>query len=288
MKLIMTLLVRDEADIIAQNLDFHLAQGVDHVVVIDNGSVDGTRDILAEREREGPVTVLDEPAQDFSQGEWMTRAAVIARDQLGADWVLHNDADEFWLSPTGALKDQLRATSADALYCPRLNLSFAWDDPSDAPWTERCIYRALSPIPVPQLQDRMADPLPCPYFFLALPGKVVTRMTRFERIGQGNHNAFFEGEGRTEPGTIEVFHAPIRSVAQFRSKIVNGGEAYARNAALPPIVGWHRRRWFRMLEEGLERALGDALPDMDYVERGLANGTLVRDTRLADALRRFC
>ena len=29
MKLVMTLLLRDEEDIVADNLDFHLAQGVD-------------------------------------------------------------------------------------------------------------------------------------------------------------------------------------------------------------------------------------------------------------------
>jgi hypothetical protein len=38
MKLVMTLLVRDEQDILADNLDFHLAQGVDEVIVTDNGS----------------------------------------------------------------------------------------------------------------------------------------------------------------------------------------------------------------------------------------------------------
>jgi hypothetical protein len=37
MKLVMTLLVRDEEDIVADALDFHLAQGVDQVIVTDNG-----------------------------------------------------------------------------------------------------------------------------------------------------------------------------------------------------------------------------------------------------------
>ena len=34
MKLVMTLLVRDEEDIVRENLDFHLAQGVDQVIEV--------------------------------------------------------------------------------------------------------------------------------------------------------------------------------------------------------------------------------------------------------------
>ena len=39
MKLVMTLVVRDEVDIIRQNIDFHLARGVDYLIAVDNGSV---------------------------------------------------------------------------------------------------------------------------------------------------------------------------------------------------------------------------------------------------------
>ena len=46
MRLAMTLLVRDEADIIEANLRYHRAQGVDFFVVGDNGSEDGTLEIL--------------------------------------------------------------------------------------------------------------------------------------------------------------------------------------------------------------------------------------------------
>ena len=41
MKLGMTLVVRNEADIIEANIDYHLAQGVDFVLVTDHGSDDG-------------------------------------------------------------------------------------------------------------------------------------------------------------------------------------------------------------------------------------------------------
>ena len=43
MRIVMTLKVRDEADVIDANLRFHLAAGADFFIVTDNGSTDGTR-----------------------------------------------------------------------------------------------------------------------------------------------------------------------------------------------------------------------------------------------------
>jgi hypothetical protein len=48
MNLFMTLLVRDEEEIVAANLLYHLSRGVDHLIVANNRSVDGTREILQE------------------------------------------------------------------------------------------------------------------------------------------------------------------------------------------------------------------------------------------------
>ena len=52
----MTLVVRDERDIVEQHLAFHLAAGVDEVIVTDHASTDGTEDVLARYERDGRVT----------------------------------------------------------------------------------------------------------------------------------------------------------------------------------------------------------------------------------------
>ena len=67
MRLVMTVLARDEEDIIGWNLRYHLSRGVDHIIVTDNRSQDGTRDIVREIGRSGRVTYLFEPQDDFSQ-----------------------------------------------------------------------------------------------------------------------------------------------------------------------------------------------------------------------------
>jgi len=53
MTLVMTLKVRDEEDVIEDNLRFHRALGVDFFVVMENGSVDRTPEILARYQEAG-------------------------------------------------------------------------------------------------------------------------------------------------------------------------------------------------------------------------------------------
>lgn len=59
-KLVMTLLVRNEEDIVRYNIDFHLSKGVDFIIATDNGSTDSTRDILKEYEKRGVLHLIDE------------------------------------------------------------------------------------------------------------------------------------------------------------------------------------------------------------------------------------
>ena len=54
MKLVMTLLARDEADVVDSWLAFHLNAGVDFVIATDNRSQDGTTEVLERYARDGP------------------------------------------------------------------------------------------------------------------------------------------------------------------------------------------------------------------------------------------
>lgn len=282
LKLVMTLLVRDEIDIIRENIEFHLAHGVDHIIATDNGSVDGTRDVLAEYESCGAATVIDEPGRDFSQWKWVTRMALVAKDELGADWVMNNDADEFWCPPGENLKDALISENIDILMCTRRNMIFAHDDISEAPWPQKILHRVVNPQSIHLLVNPMEDSLPCPYFYLALLGKALLGCKGLEGVSQGNHGAQYHHAAETRESDIVIYHFPVRSKSQFGSKIFQGGAAYARNTELSANTGWHWRRWYRMLEErGLEAVISEVLPDQKRLRQDLSEGVVVRDEAMS-------
>src|SRR5438067_10045233 len=112
MKLVMTLLARDEGDIVDAQIAFHLHAGVDFVVATDNASRDGTTEILESYSRDGCLHLIREDGEDMRQGAWVTRMARLAATDFGADWVLNSDADEFWCSHGAPLKTVLAAVPA--------------------------------------------------------------------------------------------------------------------------------------------------------------------------------
>ena len=56
MKVVGLYLVRNEADIIETNLRHHFAAVIDEAIVIDNGSTDGTIEIVADLRRDCPFS----------------------------------------------------------------------------------------------------------------------------------------------------------------------------------------------------------------------------------------
>ena len=265
MKLVMTLLVRDEEDILADNLDFHLAQGVDEVIVTDNGSVDGTPEILRSYEARGLVRIIVEPTDDYSQGRWVTRMARLAAAESGADWVINNDADEFWWPRTGSLRSVFEGLGADVGTVVGHRTNFVPRPEDGRPYWERMTLRereSLNPVGKP------------------LPPKLAHRAHPEIVVVQGNHRIKGPDLGsELDDGSIEILHFPMRSYAQFENKIVKGGRAYARNKELPEKTGRTWRRLYETWEQG-------GLPG-HYQENVVAESTrddLIEDTRLRDYL----
>lgn len=271
MRLVMTLLVRDEEDILVANLEFHRAAGVDHFVVTDNLSEDRTPEILDDYATRGLVTWRRETDDDYSQHRWVTRMAREAATEHGADWVINNDADEFWIADTGAPPGDLKAVLAevpahvDALSVPRVEFLTRPDGPQ--PFYDRLLVR-------------FADSVK-PDGKRLLP-KVLHRARSDIEVVQGNHGVSAPGLGDTvDADRIEILHAPHRSYAQFANKIEKGGRAYANNAELPTKMGKRWRLLYERWQQGtLEEWYRDQLVTEDDLAEGLASGRYVEDRRL--------
>ena len=102
----MTLVVRDDADVLDAHLAFHLLAGVDLILAFDEGSSERSAEILEAHAREG--FVIQQPRESGSETDAADRMMRHAVDH-GADWVIASRPDEFWWPRGESLGDALVA-----------------------------------------------------------------------------------------------------------------------------------------------------------------------------------
>lgn len=264
MKLVMTLLVRDEADIVRANIRHHLDAGVDFIVATDNGSIDGTVEVLEEFQRAGVLHLRHDGDEAFDQARLTTEMAMLAHERFDADWVLSNDADEFWC---GSLRETVVSTPANLLFCRRANRIAA----RDQAWSFAAA-RHLAAAPKPDAAAELLRPI---------QPKVLVRAVDLVRLTQGCHNAEMREARPALAREILIRHFPIRGRDHFIRKAVAGGAAYARNADLDPRLGGHWRRWHAEIEAGrADIAYAAVVPDTTELATALDEGTVIEDTVL--------
>jgi hypothetical protein len=270
-KVVMTLLARDEADVIDAQVAFHLHAGVDFVIATDNASSDGTTEILERYAREGVLRLIREPGDDMRQDAWVTRMARLAATEHGADWVINSDADEFWWPRGGSLGDVLSAVP-DRYGIVRGCWRHFLPRPDDGGFfAERMTVRLAAP----------AHPGAKETIFHAHQ-KVVHRAHPNAEIERGNHNVDAPGlDVLRSWHPLEVLHFSFRSLVQLERK---AGGGWLRSPGYEAVG--HRLLLDEAFRAGrLEDHYREFAVDDDALEGGLADGTLALDTRLRDALR---
>jgi hypothetical protein len=269
--LAMTLVVRDEEDILETNLRYHLAQGVDFIYALDHNSVDATPDILRSFEQMGVLRMLREGGEVHDQAPRVTRLARLAHDELGADWVINNDADEFWWPAVGDLKDLLCAIPQpfEVLVARRHDFIPRPDGPPA--FHDRMLWRrAESRTPSGQ----------------RLEAKAAHRGDARIVVAPGNHDVQAPALRRAPAlPLVEVLHYPARDYEQFVRKTLHTGRGYELLAGRDPTTGIDQLLLLELYRRGELRDYFDrwALPD-EEIEAAVCAGHVVRDVRLRDYL----
>lgn len=222
-------MVKDEVDIVARTVG-HMASQVDHIIVADNMSTDGTREVLDAMTRDLNVTVVDDLEVGYHQSAKMTELALQARLNHHADWIVPFDADEWWYSPFGRIGDILDGLASQWLVMEATLYDHVATgaDPAD------------EPDPIERLGWRREQPGAMP--------KVACRWREDLTINMGNHSASYAGGATKFESQLVIRHFPYRSVEQLIRKIRNGSAAYAATD-LAPEFGAHWRQWGEALDD---------------------------------------
>jgi hypothetical protein len=264
------MLARDEADVVDDQIAFHLEAGVDFVVATDNRSRDGTTEILERYAREGSLHLIREEGEYLRQAEWITRMGRMAATDFGADWVIHSDADEFWWPRGESLKEVLSSIPERYGIVRALLRHFVPRPDDGQPFAERMTVRMSTSAPINDPRSLFRPNL-----------KIIHRADPNVNVSIGAQrlvdSPFLPLRGWYP---VEFFHFPVRSLEQCERK-------YAHQQVAPgesPSPYYDRVRTF--LAEGRMNEYYESLVvDKNALERGLRDGSLVIDTRLRDALR---
>ena len=256
MKLIAVSRVKNEIDIIEAFVRYH-AGYFDKLIILDDGSTDGTVDVLKFLRAAGlPLVLLRESAVGYEQSDYMTKLLRMAVSQFGADWVAPLDADEFLELQGGMTLVEILARQKPSL------IALPW---SNFVWKPE-YKESLEVNPVLRMRFRLP---PRPDMMKVLvPAHLVDENVRLQ---QGNHELIRDKEVLpAHPLTsLGICHFPIRNLLQYASKVVVG---YLQYSAMP---GWDRTQGFHFIEpfhtllaeglDGLERRM--SVDSLHYSEK---------------------
>lgn len=260
----MTLYVKDEEDIIENNLKFHHALGIDGFIVTDNGSQDNTINILRKYEEKGWIKeIIVNTSLGHPQDICVDNMIRLARKKYHADWVINADADEFWWSPSKNLKKTMENyTRCNIIYVKLRNVL---PEKSKKMWQwNKMIFQ-----PIDEWEREGLSK--CSLFSPPWMPKVIHRTQYYQKISRGNHQVQMLIEKKSIAKDIVIYHYSIRSYQHFERKVIRGGLAYLNNPN--KSLGVHWRYWYSLyLENALKREYNRVVGSehlTDFQQRGI-------------------
>jgi len=237
MRLVGVSMVRNEADIIEAFVR-HNAAVLDALVVVDHGSVDGTREILFALGDEGlPLAIEQDHELAQRQPEILTRAARAAFAQ-GADVVFPLDADEFLKIPDRALLEQVLENLPAGLNGALHWQTYVPDDAQSPPGQSLSAARRRLAVERHGLHKLVLTRAFASDADTALGPGSHTIISRCGELHAPSHLA------RLRADVVALAHLPVRSARQLELKVTIGWLAHRAASRSDIDLAFHWRELY--------------------------------------------
>lgn len=275
-------MVRNNVDTMRLNILHHLSLGIDKLLIVDNGSSDGTDRILRELSKDSRVEWRRDNGP-YRQSQITTE---LAREAFrnGADWVVPIDADEFWYAENKNFRQILSRSSAPMVQVQVVNFVQRRKQKNSSPEALRYMTRRVaSAIGPSKLCRELVESQQIAFIEMAYPPKWISRPSEMIEIAAGNHRVLgIEGSSEATD-EIVCLHAPLRSRTELEAKAISASRL--DGGGFKPRQAWHMRRWQRLLEESsLEREWAANSYQDDCLDVYREKHKVIFDPRLRDAV----
>jgi Glycosyl transferase family 2 len=281
-------IVRNAVDIAPLTALHHLLIGADTVWVIDNGSTDGTYEVLRDLAAKIPGLRVDRDVGPFDQARMATELAnALLRD--GHRLIVPFDADECWDLSLPRLarfmaRNQVNAVTGNVVNYVQVRSVLA---PTPTSW-RLANRRVEHPMDPGDLRGSMMAERHS-FVQLIFQPKMLAAPPEGARVAivKGAHVIHYEGRVTLPWRRVACLHLPLRAASELEKRVRDYKDRHAPFRP-DPEFGWRLNYWSEMLASGkIERewAANAYAPDGTLDIFGQPAPT-IRDDRLVRYLRR--
>ena len=247
-KLIMTLVVKNEEEILEKNIRFHKEMGVDGFIVTNHDSTDNTSKILDKLQAEGLVLqVLYKDSPNHQHHIWVNEMVKIAKNKYKADWIINADADEFYYSKDLDLKNSIYKYSSSGVNALWVDSTMVFPQDVDNFWENKFwgtkrfqeFENEKYNIPKNRKFENFNRIIVCP--------KIIHSTKGFISTTDGNHFIKMNNLKQVPCSNIILYHYHVRNYKGFESKIKRWIDSAKY---MPDYQGDHVKEMITIYKEG--------------------------------------
>lgn len=246
LKLFMTIVCKNEENIIEQQIRFHKEMGVDGFIVLNHNSDDNTLNILEKLKNEGIVAeIITKKAKEHKHHIWVEEMVKLAKEKYGASWVINADADEFYFSKSLNLKESIKNSGdVNALL---INSKTLFPDNREDFFSSP--YFVTKPFLRYELAYLKLDPTEVWLNESSVwCKKVIHKTDGFISIQDGNHDVEMVNKKMIAPSDICYYHYHVKNYNEYENKTKRWMDALK---STPKNMNKHLKRSLELYKKGL-------------------------------------